>query len=413
MKKKITLLAMLAFSLASFAQTIIYQEDFEGTSSYTNEPPQGYALGLEDGSLAVVGDGSSNPYAFFGYRFHDDSGNDMQLDVSENSKLYIKAKGTNSPELRLDLQDKDTYVTNLNAGTVVLSDTYTVYEIDYANRFEDGGYGGACTSGPCPVDATALTNILIAVNAASGGYDGTVNIDWISFGAPLEAPEPPEAQYAIRYNQVAYLTGREKIIDIVSTVAFDTIAYSITNSEGDEIMSGSTGASALWAPSNEQVAGIDISGIDDAGTYTITANELTADFSVEENGWEDLGLATLKYYYFNRASSDVTAALGGVYQRAAGHPDDNVKVHSSAASADRPEGTIISAPKGWYDAGDYNKYIVNSGISTYTLMAAYEHYPEYYDQLALELPEAGGAIPDILDEVIWNLDWMLAMQDPN
>ncbi|MGB3775018.1 MAG: glycoside hydrolase family 9 protein, partial [Leeuwenhoekiella sp.] len=123
--------------------------------------------------------------------------------------------------------------------------------------------------------------------------------------------------------------------------------------------------------------------------------------------------ATLKYYYFNRASSDVTAALGGVYQRAAGHPDDIVKVHSSAASADRPEGTIISAPKGWYDAGDYNKYIVNSGISTYTLMAAYEHYPEYYDQLALELPEAGGAIPDILDEVIWNLDWMLAMQDPN
>lgn len=68
----------------------------------------------------------------------------------------------------MDLQDITGYVTNLNAGTVVLNDNYTIYEIDYGNRLEDGGYGGPCTSGPCPVDATALTNILFSVNAASG-----------------------------------------------------------------------------------------------------------------------------------------------------------------------------------------------------------------------------------------------------
>lgn len=33
------------------------------------------------------------------------------------------------------------------------------------------------------------------------------------------------------------------------------------------------------------------------------------------------------------------------------------------ASFGRPAGTIISSPKGWYDAGDYNKYIVNSGFT--------------------------------------------------
>ena len=212
---------------------------------------------------------------------------------------------------------------------------------------------------------------------------------------------------------MTYLKDRKKVIDILSTQAFDTISYTITNSENETITSGTTGKGSLWAPSNEYVAAVDITAINDVGTYTITAKELSAEFKVEENGWADLGKATLKYYYYNRASTAITAALGGEYQRAFGHPDDQVKIHASAASTARPEGTIISAPKGWYDAGDYNKYIVNSGISTYTLLAAYEHYPEYYKKLALELPEAGDAIPDILDEVIWNLDWMLNMQDPN
>jgi len=412
MNNKITLLALLIFSCIGNAQNLIYQEEFDGKTSYTNDPPAGYALSLEEGTLAIEGDGSSSAYAFFGYRFHDENG-DNQLDISANPKLYIKAKGTNNPELRMDLQDTKGYVTNLNAGTIVLNDNYAIYEIDYSNRLEDGGYGGPCTSGPCPVDATALTNILFSVNAASGGYTGKINMEWISIGAPLEAPEPPEAQFDIRYNQVAYLKGRKKVIDMVSTQTFDTISYNITNSDGETITSGTTGEGSFWAPSNEYVATIDISAIDDAGIYTITAKELTAEFKVEENGWAALGKATLKYYYYNRASTAITAALGGDYQRPLGHPDDQVKIHASAASSKRPEGTIISAPKGWYDAGDYNKYVVNSGISTYTLLAAYEHYSEYYNKLALELPEAGDAMPDVLDEVIWNLDWMLDMQDPN
>src|SRR5690606_20791942 len=62
-------------------------------------------------------------------------------------------------------------------------------------------------------------------------------------------------------------------------------------------------------------------------------------------------------------------------------------------------------------AGDYNKYIVNSGISTYTLLAAYEHFPEIFDPQNLNIPESGDAIPDLLNETLWNLEWMLTMQD--
>jgi endoglucanase len=73
---------------------------------------------------------------------------------------------------------------------------------------------------------------------------------------------------------------------------------------------------------------------------------------------------------------------------------------------------MISSPRGWYDAGDYNKYIVNSGITMGTLLSSYEHFPGYWQDRSLNIPESKNEVPDILDEILWNLRWMLTMQDP-
>jgi endoglucanase len=138
----------------------------------------------------------------------------------------------------------------------------------------------------------------------------------------------------------------------------------------------------------------------------------SAPFEIGSDVYRALTTGALRAYYYNRSGTPLLPAHAGKYARAAGHPDTEVLVHASAASAGRPEGTVISAPKGWYDAGDYNKYIVNSGISTYTLLAAWEHYPAYFKTLNGNLPESGNGLPDILNEALWNLDWMLDMQDP-
>ena len=69
------------------------------------------------------------------------------------------------------------------------------------------------------------------------------------------------------------------------------------------------------------------------------------------------------------------------------------------------------SPKGWYDAGDYNKYIVNSGISTYTLLRAYLDFSDFYDSRQWNIPESTNTKPDMLDEILWNLGWMATMQD--
>lgn len=66
---------------------------------------------------------------------------------------------------------------------------------------------------------------------------------------------------------------------------------------------------------------------------------------------------------------------------------------------------------GWHDAGDYGRYIPNSGISTGTLLWTWELYSERVSRMGLHLPESGSGVPDLLSEIRWNLDWMLSMQD--
>ena len=101
------------------------------------------------------------------------------------------------------------------------------------------------------------------------------------------------------------------------------------------------------------------------GNYIVVAgNKQSYPFSIEKNVLHEVAVASLKGFYYQRMSMPLEEKYAGKWARAEGHPDTVVYIHSSAATTQRPEGTIISSPGGWYDAGDYNKYIVNSGISS-------------------------------------------------
>jgi endoglucanase len=159
----------------------------------------------------------------------------------------------------------------------------------------------------------------------------------------------------------------------------------------------------------------DFSAYHKPGKYVINVPDIGSSypFVIAHSVHRKVADASIKAYYFMRASIPLQEKYADKWQRAEGHPDDRVLVHASAASVQRPEGTIISSPRGWYDAGDYNKYIVNSGISTYTLLSLYEDFPDYIKTVKLNIPESGNQLPDLLNETLWNLRWMLTMQDPN
>jgi endoglucanase len=241
----------------------------------------------------------------------------------------------------------------------------------------------------------------------------------LALAACSQAPVAPSATTtaavdttAIQLNQVGYLPGGAKWA-VLRDVEASHFAV-VDAASGREVLRGALGAPQAWEPAQESVRLADFSALRTPGRYRLQVDGLppSAPFTVAADAYAAVNAAALKFFYFNRASIALDPAHAGVWARPAGHPDDRVFVHASAAGPGRPEGTVISAPKGWYDAGDYNKYIVNSGISVYTLLAAYEHFPAVFQAQNLNIPESGNGLPDILDEALWNLEWMLAMQDP-
>lgn len=234
--------------------------------------------------------------------------------------------------------------------------------------------------------------------------------------APVPTPAPtlpPANTGSIKLNQLGFLPSSNKLAVVPTLVGTEFIVRD--TADDTIVMTAQSGEVQTWVPSDESVSAMDFSSVTTEGNYEVEVPslDLLSSFSVLSNVYLNAHDAALKAYYFNRAGQGLNQDLAGKWSRTAGHPDTRVLVHQSAATTERPEGTVISAPKGWYDAGDYNKYVVNSGISTYTLLIAFEHYSAFYQNRDIGIPESGDSVPDILDEAKWNLDWMLAMQDPN
>jgi endoglucanase len=221
------------------------------------------------------------------------------------------------------------------------------------------------------------------------------------------------AQLPIKVNQIGFYPDSPKIAIIPGSQAGE---FHIIDAMTDEVVfTGEVKNPSEWIHSGETVMIADFTDFTAPGKYYVLHPTvgISYHFRIEDEVHRNLHKASLRAYYYNRASIELKKIQAGSWHRPVGHPDTVVYIHASAASPGRPGGHVISSPKGWYDAGDFNKYIVNSGISTYTLLAAYEHFPEYYDGLYLNIPESANQIPDILDEARWNLDWMLTMQDPH
>ena len=231
-------------------------------------------------------------------------------------------------------------------------------------------------------------------------------------GSVVQAAPAP----GIKLNQLGYLPQSSKLAVVPAGAgpASEAQAFEVQTLEGKTVLQGQLGVPSHWEPAGENVRLADFSLLSRPGTYRIKVpgQPLSDPFQVRPGAYRALGVAALKAFYMNRSGTALPERHAGPYARPAGHPDDRVLVHASAASRTRPAGAVIAAGKGWYDAGDYNKYIPSSAISTYTLLAAYEHFPGWFGGLDVNIPESGDAVPDILDEAMWNLEWMLAMQDP-
>jgi endoglucanase len=235
---------------------------------------------------------------------------------------------------------------------------------------------------------------------------------------------PATPPSAVVVNQLGFYPDAPKRA-VVTGVTLRDVFYIVSVADNapswqgrvDTLYFGRLGPVTPSANSSLSTRVADFSAVRKPGTYRVVVPNLpnSYPFVIAANALRPAAVAALKGFYYMRSAMPLTPGYAGQWSRPAGHPDTAVLVHSSAASTQRPAGTVISTPGGWYDAGDYNKYIVNSGITMGTLLDAYEDFPAFFDTLRTNIPPLAGRhdhFPDILNEALYNLRWMLTMQDP-
>lgn len=249
----------------------------------------------------------------------------------------------------------------------------------------------------------------------------TVCIDDVVLADPdYEPPPPPDylRAPAIRVNQVGYYPSRPKRA-VWRNPATEPQAWTLVDSGGATVAEGMSVVVGPDAASGDPVHRIDFSSVTQTGEgFVLTAADDTRSdpFAIAPELYHQLKYDAAAYFFHNRSGIELTMPYVGDRQwaRGAGHPTDNKIECEPELSC----GFTVDASGGWYDAGDHGKYIVNGGISVWTMLNFYERTldlggdKEAHADGTWSIPEHDNTVPDLLDEVRWELDMMLGMQVP-
>jgi endoglucanase len=208
----------------------------------------------------------------------------------------------------------------------------------------------------------------------------------------------------IKLDQVGYPTDAPK----VALVSVPARTFQVKRS-GDnvEVFKGTLSAGVTDPNSGDIVQAADFSSLRTAGTYyvEVPGTGRSWDFSIGPDVYSRAYYLAMRAFYGQRCGTAVD--LGPEFPNYR-HPACHLvgSYHASSGKEGRRDNL-----GGWHDAGDYGRYMVNSGITTGTLLWAFELFSAKLKNLKLNIPETGDGTPDILNEVRWNLEWMLKMQD--
>ena len=224
-------------------------------------------------------------------------------------------------------------------------------------------------------------------------------------------------------NQIGYLPQLSKIATVKSAAKKPEI-YQLVTSGGTVVALGTTLAVGLDATSGDMVHVADFSTFTAPGKgYTLkVGKEVSHPFDIDPDLYRKLKYDALAYFYHNRSGIEIAMPYAGDKQwtRPAGHVGKAPNQGDTSVPCLPNSGCTYSldVTGGWYDAGDHGKYVVNGGISVWTLLNQYER-AKYLGSSSgdfadgkLAIPEKKNGVSDLLDEARWELDFELKMQVP-
>jgi endoglucanase len=235
-------------------------------------------------------------------------------------------------------------------------------------------------------------------------------------------PNGPVTDPHLRIDQFGYQPLAKKIAVIANPqTGYDAgssftpgTVYQVRNAATNQVVFQAApvawNGGATHAQSGDKVWWFDFSTVREPGTYFILdtiRNVRSYSFQIQEDVYRPVLRQATRVFFYQRSGfakqppyaeapwTDGAAFLGP-------EQDTNCKLVGSLTNPRDLRG-------GWFDAGDYNKYVPFTFGTLTDMLLAYEDNPRVWTD-DFGIPESGNGIPDLLDEIKWELDWLRRMQ---
>lgn len=232
-------------------------------------------------------------------------------------------------------------------------------------------------------------------------------------GTSTVAPTPPvalqeSAPIMFRVNQVGYISGRPKRALVMTRGAPASRRYSVLAANGRVVARGTASPPARWN-ARYLVYTLDFSRVAAPGLYTL-------DFAGHRSPRVRVAAAAAALYRpladaalaFLQSQRDGPATISGAMHRRPSHLSDaSASVYrmpsyrgTTLLGSLVPTGEHVDASGGWFDAGDYLKFVETASFTDVALLYTAREYPTGVSDRAALLAEAR-----------YGTDWLLKMWD--
>lgn len=185
-----------------------------------------------------------------------------------------------------------------------------------------------------------------------------------------------------------------------------------------------------------EVYELDFSSVNRLGQYRLCVDGIgcSLTFDIGENTWHDAFYIAMQGFYHQRSGIALEAPYADTPRPRPFHPDDGLKVYQSRTPlmdtgnglnaqgtdvgnfknlvAGKTNEIVPNAWGGYFDAGDWDRRIQHLRVAR-ALLELLEFFPDYFQTLSLNLPESTNALPDIVDEALWGVDFFRRLQMPD
>ena len=252
---------------------------------------------------------------------------------------------------------------------------------------------------PFATDASKLARLLLTL---------------LSVVTALVWPARATAQNFIRVHQTGYVASAPKRAYLMTSTPSAGASFSVLNSSGSPVFSAAIGADQGAWGSFAHVFALDFDSVSAAGSYTVSVSgAISASspaFRIDTGAnLYSTPLANTLFYYENER--DGVNFIATPLRTAAGHLNDaHAKVYltptfnkKDSAGPLTATGAVIDASGGWWDAGDYMKFVETHSYTVALMLAGVRDFP---NQMG-----AGSTTSNFTAEAKFGLDWLQKMWD--